>query len=297
MAKKVVLIILGILVGLCGIGALCTGGIFLGIGGTNGSIESGYHGLSTQAAGYVSDPNEIQSSSNVTVSGSDVTLKIDAKSSGKPVFLGIGPTRQVDAYLAGVAYERIDSVNFSPFKLTTTTVDGTGTAGAPGDQGFWVAKASGSAPELSWKFASGDYQAVIMNQDGSAGVQTDVRIGVKAPIIGKFGLGGVILGALVALAGLALLIWGIRTKRRQPPMVAYPGGPTYPTSPYGTGSPYDAGSPYGAAPSSTGTPYGTGSPGSGSPNAPGSPGTPYPPPPEPPTSEPPTWPPPGNPQP
>jgi hypothetical protein len=234
--KKVLLIILGILLGLCGIGSICLGGLALGAGGTSGSIESSYHSLSTQTVGYVSDPSQIENSSNLNRGGLNVTLKVDARDSTKPLFLGVGPTQQVNDYLAGAPVEKVTDLSFSPFKLTTTTVAGSTQPAAPGDQAFWVAKATGVNPALSWKFTDGNYEVVIMNADGSVGTQADVRIGVKAPVLGKFAIGGLIFGIIAALVGLALLIWGIRTRRKNgPPTTGYPGtsytgtpGPGYP---------------------------------------------------------------------
>jgi len=230
--KKVLLIILGILLGLCGIGSICLGGLALGAGGTSGSIESSYHNLSTPTVGYVSNPSEIENSSNLNKSGLNVTLKVDARNSTKPLFLGVGPTQQVNDYLAGAPVVQVTDLSFSPFKLTTTTVAGSVQPAAPGDQAFWVAKATGVNPALSWKFADGNYEVVIMNADGSVRTQADVRIGVKAPVLGKLAIGGLIFGIIVALVGLALLIWGIRTRRKlAPPTAGYPGTTGYTGTP------------------------------------------------------------------
>jgi hypothetical protein len=261
MAKKVILIILGILLGLCGIGSLCGGGALLGIGGTGGKIQSGFHAITTPTTAFVTDPAQVQNSSNVKVSGTSVTLTLAGSQSPTQLFLGVGPTDQVNAYLSGAPYERITNVDFSPFKLTTSTVNGNTPPAAPGDQAFWVARATGTNPQLNWKFQSGDYEAVIMNVDGSAPVNLDARIGVKAPVLGRLGIGLLIVGVIAALAGLALLIWGIRTRRPVTSAVAYPGGPTYPGgtyqqptypgpisgtpgSPYQPGGPYPSGNPY-----------------------------------------------------
>lgn len=213
MAKKVILIILGVLLGLCGIASICFGGIFLGVGGTSGTFKSDYHTISTPTVGFVSDPAKVENSQDTQVSGTSVTLKIDGRNSTKPLFYGVGPTDQVNAYLSGAPYQQVSGIDFSPFKITSSTVDGTTKPAAPGDQAFWVAKASGTDPALSWKILSGDYEAVLMNADGSPGFQAETRLGIDAPILGKLGIGGLIVGVIVALGGLALLIWGIRTKR------------------------------------------------------------------------------------
>jgi len=270
MAKKVILIILGALLTLCGIAGVCGGGALLGVGGSGGQIRSGYHGISTPTTAFVSDPTKVENSSNVRTEGGDTSLLLDGRNSAKPLFIGVGPTSQVDRFLAGSPYESITNVNFSPFRLTSTTVDGGSRPAAPGDQSFWVARATGADPQLRWKIADGDYKVVVMNADASQGLNLQARIGIKAPVLGGVGIGLLIGGIVVALGGIALLIWGIRTRRRNDPQdlvntggytPAYPGTGGYPGSPYpGAGTPYPGS---GGAPGSGGYP-GTGSdPGSG----------------------------------
>jgi hypothetical protein len=233
-AKKVVLIILGILLGICGIASICLGGVLLGIGGSSGSFHSDYQTIATTTVGFVSDPAHVENSQDTKVTGTGVTLKISAQNSRKPLFFGVGPTSQVDAYLSGSPYEHVTGIDFSPFKITSTRVAGTTQPAAPGDQSFWVAKATGTNPSLSWKIATGDYEAVLMNADGTRGFQADTRLGIDAPVLGKFAIGGLVVGILATIGGLAVLIWGIRTRRVNPAVT-----PAYPTG-YGPAGVYPA---------------------------------------------------------
>jgi hypothetical protein len=245
-AKKVILIILGVLLALCGILAACGGGGLLGVAGTSGTIHSGYHTISTPTDGFVSDPTRIEDNSNVRVSGSGVTIRVNARNTSAPVFLGIGPAAQVNSYLAGAPVENVTDINFSPFRLTTQQVQGTVRPAAPADQSFWVAQASGVRPSLTWKITDGNYRLVIMNADASSGVRLDARVGVTAGILGGLGLGLLIGGIVVALGGIALLVWGIRSRRRPPPSAAVP---AYPSGYGPTG-----GAPSGWSPSGGSTP-------------------------------------------
>jgi hypothetical protein len=246
MAKKVILIILGIVLALCGILAACAGGGLLGVGGTSGTIRSGYHGISTSTVGFVSDPARIEDNSNVRVSGTGVTIKVDARNSAKPVFLGIGPTQQVDSYLAGAPLENVTDINFSPFRLTTQQVLGSVRPAAPTDQSFWVARASGTSPSLSWKITDGNYRLVIMNTDSSTNVRVNARVGVSAGFLGGLGIGLLVGGIVVAIVGIVLLVFGFRARRQGPPggsVPAYPSGygpqtgPSYPSYPSTTQQP------------------------------------------------------------
>jgi hypothetical protein len=221
MAKKVLLIVFGIVVLLIGLAVAALGAVGLAFGGRSGVIESGYHAIGTPTYAFVSNAEQVRRGQGVEVRSGHGTLHIDARNSSKPLFIGVAPTQQVDSYLSGVAYETISDVKFSPFRLDTQRSTGTAPPAKPQDQSFWVASASGTSPRMTWPISSGNFRLVIMNADGSAGVQSNVRAGVQVPDLFGTSLGATIGGSFLALLGLGLLIWGIKTKRRQP---AYPGG-------------------------------------------------------------------------
>jgi hypothetical protein len=70
---------------------------------------------------------------------------------------------------------------------------------------------------MTWKVRDGDWSVVVMNADGSAGVDAGVRAGADVPFLGPAGwitLGG----GLVLLAGAGgLLYLGIRKPPRTRP--------------------------------------------------------------------------------
>lgn len=103
------------------------------------------------------------------------------------LFVGVGPTGAVTRYLASGE-------------------------GAPGDQTFWVHSDGGSSAAVDWNIEPGRWTAVVMNADGSPGVDATVQASVpSAPLrlaggmMGVFGVGIGIVGAL--LVGAA---WGGR---------------------------------------------------------------------------------------
>jgi len=305
MAKKIILIVLGLLGLLIGLALAAFGGAGLAFGGSSGVVQTGYHSISTPTSGFVSNPGDIQNSNDVGRNGGSVTLQLDGRDTSKPVFLGIGPAAQVQAYFNGASYEQVTKVDFGDFRLVTTRIDGTTQPAAPGDQTFWVASATGTSPQLRWPIANGDYRLVIMNADASPGVSLDARAGLK--IKGLFGLalGATIFGGLLALLGLGLLIWGIAAKRSRQITPAYPGG--YPAGypPAGTPANQPGGGwqpPPGGYPPAPGSapppppppPPGTTTP-MYPPQPPPGPGTPTYPPQAPPPTNPPEQPPPTNP--
>lgn len=226
MVKKVVLILLGLLALLGGLTLAIIGTTVLALGGRSGTVGSGYHTIGTSSVALVSDPTEVRNGSNMNLSGSAATLILDGRDASEPVFVGIGPTAAVDAYLAGAGYDIVTDMDFGPFRLTTRHIDGTAQPATPVDQTFWVAKATGVSPRVSWPIADGSYRVVMMNADASPGVELNSRFRLRVPALFGVGLGTLIAGVVLGLIGLVLLIWGIRTRRRvdQVPVYGSPPG-------------------------------------------------------------------------
>ena len=128
---------------------------------------------------------------------------------GKPVFAGIAPTRDVDAYLLNSAHATMTDVDFDPFEPTYRTSAGTGTPARPADQSFWAATSDGSKP-LDWKVKGGDWSVVVMNADGSAGVDARVSAGASLPFVDDVELAAWIAAALLLALGGGLLTAGLR---------------------------------------------------------------------------------------
>jgi hypothetical protein len=248
MAKKITLIVVGIVLLVCGLGVLAPG-IFLAVATSrDDALESGFHSMSTQTPALVSSAEQVSEGSSVPRSGfGEATITINARSSGQPVFIGIAPSADVDRYLDGVAYEEIRDIRFSPYRVNTNQHDGVAVAEPPGDQNIWVAQATGNDPRLEWQITNGDYRVVLMNDDGSAGVDSQVQFGIKIGGLRGIGIGAIIFGIILAIAGLVLLIWGIRTPGRpaQPAVAtAYPpGGPTQYPPPAAGPQPYTGAPP------------------------------------------------------
>ncbi len=70
---------------------------------------------------------------------------------------------------------------------------------------FWSAHVSGSGTQsLTWEPELGNYWIVGMNADGSMGVDIEVRIGAKLPILRAIGGILVAVGLVLVLIALAL---------------------------------------------------------------------------------------------
>jgi hypothetical protein len=161
-----------------------------------------------------------------------VRLEVES-SAGKPVFVGIARTSDVSDYLRGTSYTEVTDVDYSPFDASYRDRDRGGhrRPALPADQDFWAASAHGSGTQtVSWDLEDGDWSIVVMNADGSRGVNTDISAGAKIPFLGTLGwvsLGGALV--LLITAG-TLMYLGLRTPRT-PKAHSVTFQPTHGTSP------------------------------------------------------------------
>jgi hypothetical protein len=143
-----------------------------------------------------------------------VQLKIVASSNNpsEEVFIGIAGVSDASGYLSGTNYHEVDdfSWDYNPWRETTPSIvyqerSGGAPAGAPVAHSFWSAHVSGSGTQtLTWEPELGNYWVVGMNADGSMGVDIEVRMGARLPILRS--IGGILLavGLVLVLIALAL---------------------------------------------------------------------------------------------
>jgi hypothetical protein len=231
-AKKVLLIVFGTVLTLLGIALTVGGVVLLALTGGDGYFGSGTETVRTPTRALVSEPAVLETGRD----GFDATVRIRvAAASGDAVFIGVGPTTEVDRYLAGSSYDEVRDVEFSPFRYSTVRRDGEDEPAPPADQPLWTARATGTGEQtIEIRLDQGDYRLVVMNADASSGVDVRASFGIRLPFLRRLGLGLTIGGVLAVLGGILLLVWGLRTKvpPRQPPAWV-PYGPGY--APYGPG--------------------------------------------------------------
>jgi Domain of unknown function (DUF4389) len=150
-----------------------------------------------------------------------VKLTLDPAEPQTPVFAGIGPSRDVAAYLDGVSRDQIRDVDVSPNRVRYRRREGEAVPALPGQQPFWVEQiTTDQTSELTWKVESGDWTVVVMNADASRGIDVDTRLGIK---VGWFlpAAIGVAIGGLILLAGGTVLaiVGGRGLARAEEPVV------------------------------------------------------------------------------
>jgi hypothetical protein len=213
-------VILGSLLGLVALGLLAFGALALwgdAQKDDDGYLSTSAHRFSAATYAIATDELDLDLAGPGSVIERDRygKLRLQATSNaGKPVFVGIAPTRDVDAYLRGTAHSTVTDVDVSPFRATYDTRHGAGRPTPPGTRGFWAASAQGAGKQtVTWDVEDGEWSIVVMNADGSRGVDARVSAGADVPFLNEVGwiLTGAGLGLLVVAGGLVLL--GARAPR------------------------------------------------------------------------------------
>ena len=158
--------------------------------------------------------DEIALDPSFPTSGSlSTTLDVTVDGGGKDVFVGIGRTDFVAKYLAGVPVDRIVQINW-PGGVRTEHVAGTATPeDPPAHKRFWKASDEGAQAAIHWTLQGGDWTLVIMNADGSAGVDVTGSGSVTLPLLGPVGAAILAVGLIALVAGVLLTISGAKTPK------------------------------------------------------------------------------------
>jgi hypothetical protein len=159
----------------------------------------------------------------------DAKLEVTSRTGG-PVFVGVASTADAQRYLSGVGHATVRDFNGFGAEPDYATTPGGRPATAPGDAGIWLASASGPGQQsMTWPVRSGSWTVVVMNADGSRGVDVDAAIGAEFPALGwvAFGLlAGGLVGAVIAL----VLLWAGLRRRQRTPSAGPPAPPAAATS-------------------------------------------------------------------
>jgi hypothetical protein len=134
-------------------------------------------------------------------------------SSGRPIFVGIARTGELDRYLRGTEHDDVSGLAYHPFQVDYDHASGRAADRLPANETFWVKSVSGAGKvALDWKPRPGSWRAVVMNADGSRGVTAELKFGVRTSLLRWLGAG--LLGAAaLAAAGAAVLLARARVGR------------------------------------------------------------------------------------
>jgi Domain of unknown function (DUF4389) len=214
---RVIMAVIGACLGLLAVGMLAAGGGLLWAYGTQRTAD----GFFTTPTATLSTGTYALTSAEIDLgarpgdwfpSGQLATVRLEAESDdGTPVFVGIGPEDDVAAYLSGVGFAEVDRIGLDPDNVTYRTTEGGAPPGPPSDEDFWSESVEGAGTQtLTWELEAGEWNAVIMNADGSAGVSVDVAAGARVGILVPIAIGLIIGGLIFGMIAAVLLVFAVR---------------------------------------------------------------------------------------
>jgi hypothetical protein len=230
-AGRIALVILGSLAALIGAGLLAGGCGLLWADQTQRD-DDGYLSTPTErfeASSYaiVSEPIDLV---EADTEGADWLLSDDVlgdvrlQADDGDLFIGIGPTSDVEAYLRGVEHHLLTDVKYDPFRARYEARAGDAPTAPPGEQEFWAATASGSGEQtLTWDPESGNWSLVLMNADASSAVAADLSVGAEANFLIWLAIGLLVAGGIFLLGGAGLIFLGARHAGAPAAAVTAPG--------------------------------------------------------------------------
>jgi Domain of unknown function (DUF4389) len=206
---RIALVVVGTIAGLIALGLLVGGCALVAVDQTQRDDD-----------GFVMSPTQDFSSPTYAILSESADLDTDGaewaldtflgavrirSESDRPMFVGIGPAADVTRYLGGVERDVVDDLDESGDPELTRRAGGEPTD-PPADETFWVTSTTGSGERtIEWEPEDGDWQVVVMNEDASRGISSELSIGAELDSILWIGIALLLAGALFA-AGAALAI-------------------------------------------------------------------------------------------
>jgi uncharacterized membrane protein len=210
-AGKVILLVFGIIGLLISIGLLAGGGTLLWADNTIKDSDGFYTTETIQiekdSHAIVTGPADIDIDTGWDWGwgwdlGDLVTLKVEGSNNNpsNQIFIGVATESDLDAYLGSVEYDEMTNLHIYPYSVDYINHPGNIVPGAPISQTFWTESTYGTGTQiLEWELEPGSHSLVLMNDDGSAGIDMDIVFGAKVPLL--FGIAvGLLVGGTAALS-------------------------------------------------------------------------------------------------
>lgn len=215
-AGRIVLLVVAIASLLGGATALAGGGALIAV--DNSWRDDGY--LTSDTAPLKADGSAI-ATEGIELGGLDedwvlgrARIRVTSEGSG-PVFVGVARTADAAAYLADVEHSTVTEID-DPVTAYEHHAGGVPTV-KPADNDIWVDQANGVGTQsIDWSLDDrpGRWTVVVMNADGTTGVDVDADVGATVPVLGEVTAGLIVIGALFVLLGSGVLV-GLRVTGRR----------------------------------------------------------------------------------
>ncbi len=179
-----------------------------------GYITTDVHRFSTSGSALVTERTDLGTAGTGWLYSPGVLdearIRVVPAKPGSTLFVGIGPSVDVDRYLAGVSQTLIADF----WTGSVESVGGGSPESAPASQNFWVASDTGTGTRtVTWDPTAGSWTVVVMNADTRPGVDVRADLGAWLPAVPWIGV-GLLAGGAIFLIGGVLFIRGA-TRRRE----------------------------------------------------------------------------------
>jgi hypothetical protein len=174
---------------------------------SDGYVGTGAQRLATTSYALVSEEIEVAGQGVSFLRENVGRIRVEASGSATPLFVGIARQDDVAAYLGGVAHDRVTHPAITPGTAGYDRYPGSAAPAPPSSRTFWAVSGGSS---VTWDVEGGDWAVVVMNADGSPGVEADLRPAATLPGLGT-ATAVLLVGAVVLLTvGGALILAGVR---------------------------------------------------------------------------------------
>jgi len=209
--KRWLLLLLGIVLILLGLAVSAGGAVMLSMFGSDQSVSTPAATVKATGAALLIENIRIDAS-NLPIPSTVGTLHLSAHSpTGRSLFLGSAAASDVDTFLTGAPYDVVVDLT-SGGVVRTRQVPGSQTPPPPNSQSIWHEQSSG--PRASIPTVTGNHDtSVVMNEDGTAGIEANIVVSLDVPGIWRAGWIAVGLGALSILLG-GVAIWRSTVARK-----------------------------------------------------------------------------------
>jgi hypothetical protein len=218
---RIAAVIVGSLLGLVSLGVLAAGGAAFWANGQkddDGYLSTRTERFHTSTPALRTENLDVDLGGTASVLDNDLYGKVRLRvtpHTSKDVFVGIARTSDVTRYLRGTAHTSVTDLDYHPFRADYSTSAGARRAAAPTTRHIWAAQVHGSgAQTLTWDVADGNWSVVVMNADGSPGVDAGVSAGANVPFLNEVAWIAIGIGTVLLVGSVALVYAGVRTPRR-----------------------------------------------------------------------------------
>ena len=202
---------IGIPLALIGLIVAASMGLVLSLFGPDGRLSSPELHASTEGVALVVEDIHIDALPDARETFTQLQARAELEVEDGNIFMGIAPESEARVYLEGARIDVVTEIAFGD--VQTQTVKGKGSVEPPGSQDIWVVSTEGDQP-LSWTLIPGAWWLVVMNADGSSGVDVTGVASIDIPLLAGFAWVILVVGLGMLAGGVALMISGARTPRK-----------------------------------------------------------------------------------